>query len=379
MNVLRTLYKRDSKGLVREWRMEVEGDKFRTIAGLQEGEQVTSTWRTAKPKNIGRANETSAEDQAMTEAEAKYTKKLRIDYSETIGEIDTAQVYLPMLAQSWAKRKDKINYKKRTWAQPKLDGIRCIAMKRGLFTRTGTPIVSAPHIREALVPHFERVPESILDGELYNHDLWDDFNSIVSMVRKTVDLTEENFALSKRLVQYHMYDNPGMPELNFDVRYGALIEQMKHSHITDLTSSPIKLVETVEISSEQEIDDWFEGCVNRYYEGAIIRLEGAYQQKRSNNLIKRKVYEDEEFELLRIEEGEGNWSKMAKRIVFRNDQGERTEVGAGLKGTREFATELLANAANYIGKDVTIQFNGRTPAKKPKNPVAIKFHLQDRW
>ena len=41
------------------------------------------------------------------------------------------------------------------------------------------------HILEELKPFFQKYPNVVLDGELYNHDFKDDFESIISMVRKT--------------------------------------------------------------------------------------------------------------------------------------------------------------------------------------------------
>lgn len=55
------LYTRDSLGNVRVWYMEQEGDKYRTTSGLLDGEKVTSEWTVAKPKNVGKRNETTGE------------------------------------------------------------------------------------------------------------------------------------------------------------------------------------------------------------------------------------------------------------------------------------------------------------------------------
>ena len=67
-------------------------------------------------------------------------------------------------------------------------------------------------------------------------------------------------------------------------------------------------VQTDSADSESEVDDLFGGYVEQGYEGGIIRLNGVYEQKRSNNLLKRKDFEDAEFEIISVEEGQGNWS-----------------------------------------------------------------------
>jgi DNA ligase-1 len=173
----------DSKGKIREWRIEIEGPKYRTVSGLKDGKQVNSEWKYATAKNEGRSNATTPEEQAKAEVQALYTNRLERDYHKNIKDVGKSRFFKPMLADEWGHRKDKIEYP--VWVQPKLDGVRCIASKDGLYSRQGKPILAAPHILEALTPLFEINPDLILDGELYNHDLKEDFNKIISLVRKT--------------------------------------------------------------------------------------------------------------------------------------------------------------------------------------------------
>ena len=402
---MKTLYKRDSKGKVREWRMERSGGSYRTIAGLADGQQVTSEWTEAVPKNVGKANATTAEEQAQSEIDAAYVKKLRMDYHESIDDIDKPLYFKPMLATTWEKRAAKIDWNKPVYCQPKLDGIRCIATSRGLFTRTGKAITAVPHIVEALAPLFEDDPELILDGELYNHALKDDFNSITSMVRKAKPKPEE-LALAEQMVEYHIYDVPSEDGI-FSVRFDNLKELLNGKVVYRIPASEwrkmtdeeqresirkntvfadgvendaescLKRVPTVKALSIEFCDKFHGVAIENGYEGTMIRLDEPYQQKRSNNLIKRKDFEDAEFEILRIEEGLGNWSGVAKRVFFKNDLDGR-EVGAGLAGSREYAKEVLDNADAYVGKKVTIQFFTRTPDGVPRFPIAKILHLEDR-
>lgn len=368
-----TLYKIDSKGKVREWRMEVKGNQYRTIAGLQDGQQVTSGWTTATGKNVGRANETTPEEQAVLEVEAEYKKKLKTDYHKDIKNINKAKFFKPMLAQGWEKRKDKIKYNDDVYVQPKLDGIRCIANRDGVWSRTGKPIVAIPHIVEMLAPLFEKYPDAVIDGELYNHDLKNDFNEIVSMVRKTKP-EQIDTEKTARMVQYHVYDFPGMIDDKFSKRFAELERLVDEFGFGEA----IQVVPTVKVSNEEEIDTAYGEYLEDGYEGGIVRLNDVYHQKRSNSLIKRKDFEDAEFTIIRIEEGNGNWAGVAKRVFFKNDLDGR-EVGAGLKGSREYAAYVLENADSYIGKQATIQFFTRTPDGVPRFPIAKVLHKDKRW
>ncbi len=371
-----TLYKLDTKGKVREWRMEVDGNQYRTIAGLQSGNQVTSGWTTAEAKNIGSSNEKTPAEQAIAEVESQYKKKLSGEYHESMSTIsEGAKFFKPMLANKWIKRKDKINYSDPVFVQPKLDGIRCIANRDGVWSRTGKPIVSIPHIVAILAPLFADSPDAVFDGELYNHDLKEDFNSIVSMVRKAKP-SAEDIAKSAEMVQYHVYDFPGLINEPFNVRSAELEDFVENFDLGEI----VKFVPTVRVYNENEVDAAYGKYLEDGYEGGIIRENGTgYDQKRSNNLIKRKDFEDAEFIITRIEEGRGNWAGVAKKVFFTNDQGACGEVGAGLKGSKSYAKHVLDNAASYIGKQVTIQFFTRTPDLVPRFPIAKVLHEDKRW
>lgn len=369
-----TLYKFDTKGKVREWRMEVSGNQYRTVAGLQDGQQVTSGWTTAIGKNIGRANETTPEQQAILEVEAQYKKKSSGEYHNNLKNISKgAKYFKPMLATKWEKRKDKIKYENQIFVQPKLDGIRCLFSADGPYSRTGKPIVAIPHIEELLAPLFEAYPDAVLDGELYNHELKEDFNEIVSMVRKTKPELED-IKKSAEMVEYHVYDFPGMLDSSFSDRLNELERLIAEFNLDGV----VKLVDTIIANNEQDVDDSYGEFLEDGYEGGIIRLNDIYHQKRANSLIKRKDFEDAEFTIIRIEEGNGNWAGVAKRVFFKNDLDGR-EVGAGLKGSREYAKHVLDNKESYIGKEVTVQFFTRTPDGVPRFPIAKRLHKDKRW
>ena len=87
----------------------------------------------------------------------------------------------PMLAHKY--NPDKADYP--AYIQPKLDGVRCVFTKDGAYSRTGKEFKNVDHIKKDLKVVFNRYPNLILDGELYNHGLKDDFEKIISLVRKT--------------------------------------------------------------------------------------------------------------------------------------------------------------------------------------------------
>ena len=76
-----------------------------------------------------------------------------------------------------------------------------------MFSRNGKPIISAPHIIDSLRNLFVVNPDLILDGELYADKFANDFNTIVSLVKKTKP-TDADLVESKKQIEYHIYDLP---------------------------------------------------------------------------------------------------------------------------------------------------------------------------
>jgi hypothetical protein len=360
-------YKIDSKGKIRIWYIEQDGDKYRTWDGTQGGKIKCSDWRVAIPTNLGRANERDGSAQAVFEIEALYKKKCEKDYHTSIESARSggSHIFEAMLAEKY----DAKNFQP-GFAQPKLDGFRCIANKDGLWSRSGKPYVSCPHIMEALAPLFEADSDLILDGELYNHELRDNFNEIASLIGTKSDkkLTAEHYAKTRSMVQYHVYDMPSHSG-NFAER-DAYLESLLIKNME--LSFCIKLVATQAVFTTESFDQCHGEWLEDGYEGSMWRANTKYENRRTKNLLKRKDFIDEEFEVVRLEEGQGNWAGAAKSVVCRLPDGR--EFSAGIKGSYERGVELLTETH----KIVTIKYFQLTPDGIPRFGVATMFHGEKR-
>ena len=385
---LPTLYKKTTTGKTQTWEIEISGNKFRTISGQQDGKKITNNWTVCHPKNVDKANATTAEEQALKEAEAKHEKKLKAGYHSNVKNISKKRFYEPMLAQDFKNKNrnkevmfsiDESGVGAPVFSQPKLDGIRCIAMREGLFTRTGKEITAVPHIHEELEPFFEKYPNAVLDGELYNHAYKDDFNKIIHLVRKQ-NLTDEHLEESKKMIQYHIYDAPvigngrwAMSEKDsFSDRTSTLdsfFHYLKYDNLNTKYEDSIVIVETIEIHGREQLDRCYEDYIEAGYEGQMVRLDGPYENKRSPRLLKRKEFIDEEYTILGYEEGEGNRTGTIKHFKFKNKEGR--EFSSNVKGTFEYLTKLLKTADTLIGKEATIKYFNLTPVGVPRFPYVI--------
>lgn len=364
-----TLYKLDSKGKVRVWYAETGTDGtrwgLRSIAGLEDGKKVTSEWTFVEQKNVGRSNETSLEEQATSEMASEVQKKKDRGYFSDLKNVDTFDKFKPMLAEKFEDV--EVNFAAgNVYSQPKLDGIRCIARKDGLWTRSGKEIVAVPHIWESLQPFFEKHPNLILDGELYNHELKDDFNSITSMVRKTKPKVED-LVKSKELVQYHLYDVivTDEPELEFSKR-----ELLRYQAPSDY----IRIVPTMHVPTRTGLDSLYEGYLEHGYEGQMVRIDKPYENKRTKNLLKRKEFLTDEFEVVEVLEGQGNWQGCVKHFVLRLNSEKNFQ--AGVRGDMD---TLKAMWDKQEKPDwVTLRYFTPTPDGVPRFPVVIAWGMGER-
>lgn len=362
---LKTLYKRDTTGKVRMWQVEY-GDNvteagIRTISGLVDGQKVTSEWNISQPKNIGKANETNSLSQAMAEAQALWVKRSEKEYFEDIKSIDSYEKFKPMLAHDYTKRPQESG-----WSQPKLDGIRCVVDKNGMWTRAGKPITSCPHIWESLKGYMEQNPHFILDGELYNHELKADFNKITSLVRK-LKSTSEDIEEAKSLVQYHVYD-----------MYDSVVPNMKFTNRIKqaywANNEYVKIVPTEYCENQAQLDEMYSGYMQAGYEGQMVRNDTPYESKRSKNLLKRKEFITEEFTVIQMLEGQGNWAGHAKRFILRDKDGK--EFGSGIRGQQAQLSKLWEskNAPNWA----TCRYFELTPDGVPRFPVIVDYGYGER-
>lgn len=361
MKTFPTLYTRDTLGNVRIWYMEQSENKFRAVSGLQDGEKVTSEWTETFSKNEGKKNATTAEQQATKEIEARYKKQRKTGYFDSIDDIDTNQYVEPMLAKLYKDYFDKINLEKGEWLlQCKMNGLRCIATKDGLFTRKGERYVSCPHISSALKPFFEKHPEAVLDGELFNNELRQQLNEINKLVRKTVHITAEDLEQSKKLVHYYIYDGYGFG-LDKEHPYHER-KQWIDSNVIGKYVHVVK-VEDVYIGHQDDLDKHYQALVDEGHEGVILRKKDMpYEHKRTKNLLKVKPEDDDEAVIADIQEGTGNWSGTGK-IITLNWNGKIFD--ATFKGTYEQGVDFWKNKNKWIGRTVTFLYNGLTGKGTP--------------
>ena len=361
------LYKRDSKGKIRQWNGWVEaGQGGRWLmyveTGLLDGNKVKNRPKIYYAGKQGR----DAKSQSMFELESKINKKRDEGYFDTIKEAQDILVILPMLALDFNKRSHNIDYP--AIGQRKFDGVRSMASINpdgsvSLKSRKGKEFPHMNHLRQQIAS-LKGIPDgAFLDGELYSDTLT--FQEVVGLVRRESLKAGDEDKLKQ--ISYRLYDmlDPNNRDAGFQDRYDTLK--------TILGSTPpqnLILTKNFEISDKADVKPLHDQFVKEGYEGIMIRnKDGEYGiNKRSKNLQKFKEFYDQEFQIVGYEEGTGNDAGTVIWVCM-TQQGDLFK--ARPKGTREERTEYFQKGDDFIGATLTVRYFEMTDDGIPRFPVGI--------
>ena len=261
-----------------------------------------------------------------------------------------------MLAHKY--NEDKAHYP--AFIQPKLDGVRCLFTAKGAFSRANNQFMNVDHIEQALKPFFAKNPTAILDGELYNHGLKDDFEKIISLVKKKKP-TDNDKAEAAELVQYHVYDVASMTIAPYSLRF---------NFIQDLTYTyPICKVDTQVALDFDEALKMHKKNLKLGYEGSIYRsFEGRYKGTRSWDLMKFKDFHDDEATIIGYDIGQGKREGTLGKFIMMDDDGNTFGCPPGKGYNYKDLANMLNNVTDYIGERATFTYFERTKAGSYRHP-----------
>jgi len=275
-----------------------------------------------------------------------------------------------MLAYPVSKK--PIDYSKPTFIQPKLDGVRCVIQAELIkiihedyvvlvtaYSRTGKEWKNIDHILEQLHPFFAKYPDIILDGELYNHDLKDNFEKIISLVRKTKPTDEDRLEASE-LTQFHCYDIID-EKLAFDQRNEFINQSLM------LLGDSIYIVDTNMVFREDDAKVYHARNLDKGYEGSIVRTNDTYQCKRSHNLRKFKDFQDSEARIIDWVEGKGKRIGTIGKFIAVDVDGNK--FGMPVMDKFEYLQNNFKKMQGWVGKTATFTYFERTKAGSYRHPL----------
>ena len=274
--------------------------------------------------------------------------------------------YKPMLAYPVSKK--PIDYSKPIFMQPKLDGVRCLIQcdngQVTAYSRTGKEWKNINHILKELTPFFHKYPNVVLDGELYNHDFKDDFESIISMVRKTKPTDEDRY-ISAQNVHFHCYD----------VILPKYYEYFKYEHRRNFIVQNLPIRDCINglftqlVSSEKEAKEFHKHSLELGYEGSIIRTNDVYKHGRSWFLRKFKDFKDAEADIVGYEEGKGKRQGTLGKFLMQDDDGIQFGCPPGKGHNYKDLAKMLEDIHKYMGQRATFTYFERTKAGSYRHPL----------
>ena len=270
--------------------------------------------------------------------------------------------YKPMLAYPVSDK--PIDYTNKVSMQPKLDGVRCLIQydkKQGVtaWSRTGKQWKNIMHITKSLEKWFQSNQTTVLDGELYNHDLRDDFEQIISIVRRQnpddIDMLE-----SQDMVQFHCYDiihpiNSAFEDRNRFIR--CCVPETNY----------VKHVKTQAVGNEALAKVVHQQNLDNGYEGSILRTNDEYQNKRTHSLRKFKDFQDDEALILDWVEGLGKRAGTIGKFMVQDIDGN--VFGMPVMDKFKYLQDNFEEMKTWVGKFATFTYFERTKAGSYRHPL----------
>ncbi len=285
--------------------------------------------------------------------------------------------YKPMLAHPVGgfERITEDDWREGLYSQPKLDGVRCLIQSEVsifgfteivAYSRTGKVWRNIEHILKELVPFFEEHPDIVLDGELYNHDLRDNFEKIISLVRKTKPTDDDRFE-SYEKVQFHCYDTI-MEHMDFKGRHKFIRDNFKCKYRVYPYPS-VRPLMAATVNNTEEVEVYHEEFLEAGYEGSILRKNAPYECKRSWTLMKVKDFSDAEALIVGYEEGKGKRVGTLGKFLMQDDDGNKFGCPPGKGYNYQDMRDMLKDIHKYMGQTATFTYFERTKAGSYRHPL----------
>lgn len=336
--MFKVLYGKDKKDGYKVWSVAVEGNKITISHGKMGGKQQTQEY-SCSSRNLGKANETTPEQQALLEAESRYKKQIDKGYRPSLDELDDVPL-LPMLSKDFHKEGHRVVWP--CYGSRKLDGLRCLAIRhkdRVELRSRGGKEYDVSHIQDELM----RV---MLDGEMLDGELYipgKELEEISSAVKRASNPDHA-------VLQYWVFDAP-----EADCPFKNRVPNVE-SLPTRALLKYVCIVAHEVVTDESHMRKLHKQYVSEGYEGIMLNnMRGEYLSgpSRSEDIQKYKEMIDEEFKVIGVEKDRnGN----AVLICFDGTANAHFNVTFGDFRQRK---HQLEHPEEYVGKWLTVAYQKR--------------------
>jgi ATP-dependent DNA ligase len=268
---------------------------------------------------------------------------------------------------------DHIDYPVRV--EPKLDGLRCVAVKHEgevtMYTRSGSVLETLPKIKSIL--QNSDWNEFVLDGEIMGAD-WNETASVAMSYKRGKDDSNMVFHVFDAIPFADWHDQE--TQLTLTDRTEVVEELVKKINNKSVTQVQGRLVNNI-----KDLLDAYRQDTEAGYEGIMVKdLDSPYVFKRSDSVRKMKPVTTYEGVVVGHYQGnlgskrEGMWGGF--EVVMPN--GIVTRVGGGY--TDAVRAEIDLDPDSYVGRIVEVEGqpdpltdDGLTRDGKVRFPVFVRF------
>lgn len=242
----------------------------------------------------------------------------------------------PMCAFKWQDHKHRLTLP--FFVQPKLNGVRALyyqrqMQSRGLGEEQGK--LWHPDVIQHLLMDLNRVVPSnwLLDGELYLHGLsLQQINSAIAVKRIAPSPKTTS-------IQYHVFDIIDTNSLHLPFMERARLLETLREKLVIHQAHAVAVVPTTLIDREGLDNTLYATLRSQGYEGIMYRDPSApygfaeectNKENRWRHLLKRKGWEDGEFEITDFQRTTGEKGNAGFQITYITKAGKTFNVGSGL-------------------------------------------------
>ncbi len=250
------------------------------------------------------------------------------------------------------------------YVEPKLDGIRCLAVVESgeakIFTRAGKLITN---FDSTLGRELAQLGDGCYDGEIMSNDFTDLMRQVYR--KQNVDTSDVYLGLFDYIPLQEWKSKVG--KLSCEERFKILGDRLRGRDLEYL-----RLI--VRITCEADYDlikEHHDKFVNGGYEGAMIKdITAPYCFGRDWSVMKFKAFFDADVPITALLEGTGKHSgKLGSFVV--DYKGVEVRVGSGL--TDDLREQIWSDKATHIGRTIEVRYQEETPDGSLRFPTFVCF------
>lgn len=264
--------------------------------------------------------------------------------------------------------------KERWYCSRKLDGVRCICIKKGddvrFYSRTGKEYLTLEKVKDEVEQL--GIDFAVFDGELclLDKDGNEDFQNVMKEIRRKDHTIEKPvYKIFDYLTTKEFETEKGEFDLSFRLeRLDIILQEYQGNVLQRLPQALVK--------SEEQLLVGLEAAAKNGWEGLMIRKDIPYEGKRTNNLLKLKKFFDDEYEVVDIEVGFMRFAEGTKEVeeavmlrAVVEHKGNLVGVGSGWK--IEERRKFYKNPELIKGKVITVQYFEET--KNQDGGISLRF------